>query len=108
MVRSSKSKVIINDIEKTLGRATIDVIKEINTIAKDTTPVNTGYAKSRWRTVGRYKLGDTMNVIKNDATYIGMLDGVKGKPTSSQEPAGIINPRLNNNIRSITNRRRKL
>ena len=108
MVRSSNPKKIFNDIEKSLGRATIDVIEEINTIAIKETPVDTGYAKSRWRTVGKYKLGDTMNVIKNDAPYIGILGGSEGKPTSRQAPSGMINPKLNNNIRDITNRRRKL
>ena len=82
MVRSSNPKKIFNDIEKSLGRAVIDVIDEINTIAIKETPVNTGYAKSRWRTVGRYKLGDTMKVIENNAPYIGILDGTEGKPTS--------------------------
>ena len=108
MVRSSNPNKIFRDIEKQLGRAVNETIEEINTIAIKETPVDTGYAKSRWRTVGRYKLGDTMNVIDNNATYIGILDGVMGTPTSSQAPAGIINPKLNNNIRSITNRRRKL
>jgi hypothetical protein len=108
MVRSSNPKKIFNDIEKSLGRAVIDVIDEINTIAIKETPVNTGYAKSRWRTVGRYKLGDTMKVIENNAPYIGILDGTEGKPTSKQAPSGMLNPKLNNNIRDITNRRRKL
>ena len=108
MVRSSKPQKIFNDIEKSLGRAVIDVIDEINTIAIKETPKDTGYAKSRWQTVGKYKLGATMKVIENNAPYIGILDGTEGQPSSKQAPAGILNPKLNNNIRDITNRRRKL
>ena len=47
-------------------------------------------------------------MIKNDATYIGLLDGVLGTPTSDQAPDGIINPKLNNNISKILKKKRKI
>ena len=114
MVRSSNWKVIFNDIEETLERATIDVIEEINTIAKDKTPIgDTRKAYDGWRTVGKYKLGASMNVIHNKTPYIKILDDGRSFRDGQMRGSvyakdGMINPKLNNTIKDITNRRRKL
>jgi len=104
MVRSSNPKTIFRDIEKALERTIHDVLQEINTIAKTKTPVLTGFAQRQWRTVGKYKLGDTKTVIDNKAKYIGLLDGELGRPTSKKAPDGIVVPTLN----KVLTRRRSI
>lgn len=104
MVRSDNPKTIFKDIERAFERTINDVFDEINTIAKTKTPVRTGFAQRQWRTVGQYKLGDTKTVIDNKATYIGLLDGELGTPTSKQAPKGIVVPTL----KKVLNRRRTI
>lgn len=112
MVRSSNPKIIMKDIRGAFERTVNEVIDEINTIAIEKTPIgkapDSPYASTRWERVGQYKIGAVTKVIENDATYIGLLDGVRGTPTSSQAPDGIINPRLNNNIKKILTKKRKI
>jgi len=112
MVRSSNPRIIMKDIRGAIERTVNEVIDEINTIAIKKTPIGSSpqspYASRRWSRTGQYKIGAVTEVIKNDATYIGLLDGVLGTPTSDQAPDGIINPKLNNNISTILKKKRKI
>ena len=66
---------------------------------KTTTPIATGYARNSWqniyngRTIGQ---GGLIPIARNDAPYIGVLDGrsPRGKGWSSQAPDGIVEPAL--------------
>lgn len=75
------------DIEKKLRRAIQQAGEDLNRELKEGTPVDTGYAKSRWN-----KTSSTKSVeIKNDAPYIEPLD----KGSSKQAPNGITKPAIN-------------
>lgn len=65
---------------------------------KTTTPIDTGFARNSWRNIyagqdlGR---GKTIPLAKNEAEYIGVLDGKSPKGfTSRQAPKGIVEPAL--------------
>jgi len=101
MVRSSNPKTIVKDLNRSLERAIDSLISDINTDARDITPIRTGYARSQWRkTIGSYRIGDTGVIVENRAPYIGILD----RGSSRQAPSGIITPVLN----KLTKRRTRL
>lgn len=98
-MRSSDPNRIFSDIERSLEREIQDIIEEINTEIRRTTPVKTGRARAGWTRKGRYTLGRSSKVLENLVPYIGILD----TGTSRQAPAGIVDP----SVRGILNRRRK-
>lgn len=93
-MRSTSGKVIFKHIESSMERAVDRFLQQLNTNAKDITPIRTGYARSKWQYLHGWKLGSSVNVIQNRAPYIGLLDGVLGQPTSKQAPRGIIIPAI--------------
>jgi len=98
MVRSRNPKVIFNDIENSMGRAIDSLFSEINTDARDITPIRTGRARAGWRKVSTYRIGDTGVIIENPVPYIGILD----RGSSRQAPKGIMTPVLNKIVRRRT------
>ena len=91
MVRSSNPKTISKDLNRSLERAIDSLISDINTDARDITPVKSGFARSQWRRTGSYRIGDTGVIVENRAPYIGILD----RGSSRQAPNGIMTPVLN-------------
>lgn len=63
------------------------------------TPVDTGYARSRYQNVYGNKMlgtGGTIPLIKNDAPYAAVLDGKSNRGfISTQAPKGIFEPAFN-------------
>lgn len=97
-MRSSDPDKIINHMTDSLERHLNDVFEEINTLAKQGTPVRTGRAQRGWR-VNNYSLGRTATVIDNRVPYIGILD----KGSSRQAPRGIVEPAIEQ-LRRRTNK----
>jgi len=91
MVRSSNPKTISRDLNRSLERAIDSLISDINTDARDITPVKSGFARSQGRRTGSYRIGDTGVIVENRAPYIGILD----RGSSRQAPNGIMTPVLN-------------
>jgi len=89
-VRSSSAKTIFNHIENKLERAVDQLFSQLNTDARNITPIRTGRAKRGWRKTSTYRIGDSKVLVENKVPYIGLLD--QGR--SRQAPAGIIVPVL--------------
>jgi len=89
-VRSSSNKIIFNHIEHKLERAVDQFFTELNTNARNITPIRTGRAMRGWQKTSRYRIGDNKVIVENQVPYIGLLD--QGR--SRQAPAGIIVPVL--------------
>ena len=90
-MRSTNAKTIFNHIESKLERAVDQLFTELNTNARNITPIRTGRAKRGWRKTSQYRIGDSKVLVENKVPYIGLLD--EGR--SRQAPAGIIVPVLN-------------
>jgi hypothetical protein len=88
MVRSSNPRVILKDLDRSIERAVDTLLTDINTNAKQATPIRTGRAARGWRKVGSYNLGRDQTVIENKVPYIGLLD----RGYSRQAPRGILEP----------------
>ena len=87
MVRSSRPRDIIKDIERKLERTVNSDLDEINKGIKANTPVKTGFAKAQWRKLGQYKLGVSKKMFENTATYIAILDaGSYGSMVANLNP----------------------
>lgn len=98
-MRSSSNKIIFNHIEHKLERAVDQFFTELNTNARNITPIRTGRAKGGYRKTGRYRIGDSKIMIENKVPYIGILDRGRGMfdgrmTGSTQAPQGIIVPVL--------------
>lgn len=69
---------------------------EFITQLRISTPVDTGYARSRYTNVYGNKMlgtGGTIPLVKNDAPYAAVLDGRSDRGfISSQAPKGIVEP----------------
>jgi hypothetical protein len=89
-VRSTNAKTIFNHIESKLERAVDQLFNQLNTDARNITPIRTGRAKRGWRKTSTYRIGDSKVLVENKVPYIGLLD--QGR--SRQAPAGIIVPVL--------------
>jgi hypothetical protein len=67
---------------------------------KTTTPIRTGFARNSWKSTYTGKgifngSGGLIPIAKNEATYIGVLDGKSPRGFwSSQAPRGIVEPAL--------------
>jgi len=72
------------DLSKKIKKGLKDIADDVHTEIKNVTPVDTGYAKSRWKK----QTGTNSSVINNDAPYISELE--KGR--SKQAPDGMIKP----------------
>lgn len=71
-------KFTLPDIPKVVQEVSRQVFDKV----KERTPVNTGYAKSRWTITEE----NNRSIINNDAPYIGVLeDG-----SSQQAPVGMV------------------
>lgn len=75
------------DLSKKIRQGLEDIADDVYSEVKNATPVDTGYAKSRWKK----QTGTNSSVINNDAPYISELE--KGR--SKQAPDGIITPVVN-------------
>ena len=85
MIKISVSGKLPN-IKRKVTKAVDAIARDLFDEVKATTPVDTGYAKSRWR-----KKGSINNRVKeNDANYIGFLD----EGSSSQAPKGMTGPAI--------------
>lgn len=98
-MRSSSNKIIFNHIEHKLERAVDQFFNELNTTARNITPIRTGRARGGYRKTGSYRIGDSKIMIENKVPYIGLLDRgrviFQGKQIgSTQAPQGIIVPVL--------------
>jgi len=83
MIKVSVKGNLGDSIRKRLDRGIEAMSEDLKGYLKDETPVDTGYAKSRWR-----KRRDS---ISNDADYIEALeDG-----WSNQAPKGMVKPAIN-------------
>lgn len=64
------------------------------------TPIRTGFARNSWKNIYSGKSlgsGGVIPLAKNDANYIGVLDGQSSKGfTSRQAPNGIVKPAVKN------------
>lgn len=89
-MRSTNAKTIFNHIESKLERAVDQLFNQLNTDARNITPIRTGRAKRGWRKTSTYRIGDSKVLVENKVPYIGLLD--QGR--SRQAPAGIIVPVL--------------
>lgn len=82
-------------IDRDLRSFTRDFVAQL----KATTPIRTGFARNSWQNIysGRaIGSGGVIPLAKNDASYIGVLDGQSPKGfTSRQAPKGIVRPALN-------------
>ena len=99
-MRSTNAKTIFNHIESKLERAVDQLFTELNTNARNITPIRTGRAKRGWRKTSTYRIGDSKVLVENKVPYIGLLD--QGR--SRQAPKGIIVPVLS----KILNKRRTI
>lgn len=81
------------DIGKKLRRAIEQAGEDLNRELKDGTPVDTGYARSRWTK----RSGTSKVTVSNDASYIEPLD----KGHSKQAPDGITKPAINKIIENF-------
>lgn len=74
MTKTKNSKEVTAAIASWIVSESNDILERLNDGASDKTPVDTGFAKSRWAIKQRItKVGQT-GVIKNDANYIGWLE----------------------------------
>lgn len=85
MIKISVSGKLPN-IKRKITRAVDQISRDLLDELKATTPVDTGFARSRWK-----KKGSINNrVVENDAEYISFLeDG-----SSNQAPNGMIGPAI--------------
>ena len=72
------------DLSKKIRQGFDKIADDVSNDLKNATPVDTGYAKSRWKE----KKGVNSTTINNDAPYINELE--KGR--SKQAPNGMIKP----------------
>lgn len=65
---------------------------------RSSTPIRTGFARNSWQNIYGGKpvgTGGLIPLARNNADYIGVLDGKSPKGfTSGQAPQGIVNPAL--------------
>ena len=98
-MRSTSNIVIFNHIEHKLERAVDQFFNELNTRARNITPIRTGRARGGYRKTGSYRIGVSKIMIENKVPYIGILDRGRGSfngrlTGSTQAPQGIIMPVL--------------
>ena len=98
-MRSSNHRSILNHIDKSIERTVDHFFNELNTKARNITPIRTGRARGGWRKAGSYRIGDSKIMIENKVPYIGILDRGRGvfdgrMTGSTQAPQGIIMPVL--------------
>ena len=93
MIRLSVSGKLPN-MKRKITRAVDQITRDLFDELKTTTPVDTGFARSRWK-----KKGSINNrVIENDADYVSFLDD----GSSRQAPKGMTGPaikKIKNNAR---------
>ena len=94
-MRSTSNVVIFNHIEHKLERAVDQFFNELNTRARNITPIRTGRARGGYRKTGSYRIGVSKIMIENKVPYIGILDRGRGSfdariTGSTQAPDGII------------------
>jgi len=68
------AQAVIRDMDNFLERSVNLYLTNINTLAKQFTPVRTGRAQRGWRVSRDFKLGRG-GQIDNKVPYIGILDG---------------------------------
>jgi len=68
------AQAVIRDMDKFLEGSVSLYLKNINTLAKQLTPVRTGRAQRGWRITRDFKLGRG-GQIENRVPYIAILDG---------------------------------
>jgi len=98
MVRSSNSRVIFNDIKRSIEGAVDSLFSELNTDASKITPIRTGRARRGWRKVSKYRIGVSGVIVENPVPYIGLLD----QGYSRQAKDGIVAPTLERLLRRRT------
>ena len=75
--------LLVGDLEEFLSGVNGQMVKDIYDLLWESTPVDTGYARSRWQ--GDYD-GEGYGVVYNDADYIIYLNN----GSSEQAPAGFV------------------
>lgn len=74
MSKTKSSKEVIAAIGSWIVSESNNILEKLNDGAADKTPVDTGFAKSRWAIKQHIsKVGQT-GIIKNDANYVGWLE----------------------------------
>lgn len=68
------AKAVMSDMDKFLEGSVSLLLENINTQAKELTPVRTGRAQRGWRIARDFKFGRGAT-IENPVPYIGILDG---------------------------------
>jgi len=91
-----KTRRTMNQLQREMGRDLRVFTDNFMTQLRIATPVDTGYARSRYQNVYQGKrLGGNgvIPLIKNDADYSAVLDGRSDRGfISDQAPQGIVEP----------------
>ena len=91
MARESKDTMreLLGEVNRDFQSFNRDYLQQL----RATTPVNTGKARSGWRSNRRAKIGESreFEIANNRVPYIGVLD----TGTSKQAPRGIVEPAYN-------------
>jgi|TARA_R110001606_G_scaffold24725_1_gene81488 hypothetical protein len=93
MKAAGVSKNIKKQVQADFNQYVVDLTRNL----RNTTPIDTGAAKRKWRQVGQpLDIGrgtpTRKKIIDNQVGYASILDGSEGRPTSRQAPRGIVEP----------------
>ena len=95
MKAAGVSKNIKKQVQADFNQYVVDLTRNL----RNTTPIDTGAAKRKWRQVGQpldipRGKQTRKKIIDNQVGYASILDGSEGSPTSRQAPRGIVEPAL--------------
>ena len=92
----SKARKTLSDLSKDMDRGLRVFASNLTQQLKVKTPIRSGFARNSWKNIYSGKSlghGGVIPLAKNDASYIGVLDGQSPKGfTSRQAPQGIVKP----------------
>ena len=94
----SKARKAITGLTREINNDLRVFAQEFLQNLKTTTPIRSGFARSKWVSTYSGKgigSGGKIPIAKNDASYIGVLDGRSPRGFwSSQAPQGVVEPAL--------------
>jgi hypothetical protein len=94
----SKARKTLSDLTRGINNDLRVFAQEFLQNLKTTTPIRSGFARSKWVSTYSGKgigSGGKIPIAKNDASYIGVLDGRSPRGFwSSQAPQGVVEPAL--------------
>lgn len=95
----AKARKTMTDLSREMDKGLRAFATEFIHQLKTATPIRTGFARNSWRNIYTGKTigsGGIIPLAKNEAPYIGVLDGQSPKGfTSTQAPKGVVKPALN-------------